>query len=155
MVGIDKLSAQSIVSQCNCQGLCLLRLCALLGIMGNNPSESWKKIPPNTAGSGHPFFPGTNPWREDTSEARKERQQFTSTQVRKTLCAPPYGHLRQSGQSLRSSSGMIAELPVDQRALGKPKSPGQLDKQEILTQRLLAEVPSRETCCKSRNRISD
>ena len=35
---------------------------------------------------------------------------------------------------------MIAELPVDQRAPGKPAAPGQLDKQEILTQPPLAEV---------------
>ena len=35
---------------------------------------------------------------------------------------------------------MIEELPVDQRAPGKPAASGQLDKQEILTQPPLAEV---------------
>ena len=34
---------------------------------------------------------------------------------------------------------MVAELPVDQRAPGKPVKPGQLDKQEILTQPLLSQ----------------
>ena len=39
---------------------------------------------------------------------------------------------------------MIEELPVGQKALGKPKAPGQLDKQEILAQPPLAEVQANE-----------
>ena len=39
---------------------------------------------------------------------------------------------------------MIAELPVDQRAPGKPVASGQLDEQQILTQPPLAELPSNE-----------
>ena len=48
---------------------------------------------------------------------------------------------------------MIEELPVGQKAPGKPAAPGQQDKEEILTQRPLAEVQpmksDRETCCKN------
>ena len=39
---------------------------------------------------------------------------------------------------------MIEELPVGQRALGKPAASGQLDKQEILSQPPLAEVQANE-----------
>ena len=39
---------------------------------------------------------------------------------------------------------MIAELPVGQRAPGKPVASGQPDKQEILTQPLLAELQANE-----------
>ena len=39
---------------------------------------------------------------------------------------------------------MIEELPVGQKAPGKPTAPGQLDKQEILTQPLLAEMQANE-----------
>ena len=39
---------------------------------------------------------------------------------------------------------MIEELPVGQRAPGKLGASGQLDKQEILTQLLLAEVQANE-----------
>ena len=43
-----------------------------------------------------------------------------------------------------TAADMIEELPVDQKAAGKPGVPGQLDKQEILTQLLLAEVQANE-----------
>ena len=39
---------------------------------------------------------------------------------------------------------MIAELPVNQRAPGKPGASGQLEKQEILTQSPLAELQANE-----------
>ena len=39
---------------------------------------------------------------------------------------------------------MMAELPVGQKALVKPVASGQLDKQEILTQRPLAELQANE-----------
>ena len=39
---------------------------------------------------------------------------------------------------------MVAELPVGQRGSGKPKAPGQLDKQEILTQRPIPEWQANE-----------
>ena len=39
---------------------------------------------------------------------------------------------------------MIAELPLDQRAPGKPVASGQLDKQEILTQPSLAKLQANE-----------
>ena len=39
---------------------------------------------------------------------------------------------------------MIEELPVNQRALGKPVASGQLDKQKILTQLPLAEMQAKE-----------
>ena len=39
---------------------------------------------------------------------------------------------------------MIEELPVGQRAVVKPKAPGQLDKVEILTQPPLAETQANE-----------
>ena len=39
---------------------------------------------------------------------------------------------------------MIEEIPVGQRAPGKPAAPGQLDKQEFLTQPPLAEVQANE-----------
>ena len=39
---------------------------------------------------------------------------------------------------------MIEELPIGQRALGKPKAPRQLDKQEIITQPPFAEVQANE-----------
>ena len=39
---------------------------------------------------------------------------------------------------------MSAELPVGQRAPGKPAAPGQLDKQEIITQPPLAELQANE-----------
>ena len=39
---------------------------------------------------------------------------------------------------------MIEELPVGQRAVGKPKAPSQLDKVEILTQSPLAEMQADE-----------
>ena len=42
-VGIDKLIAQPSQKICHCQSLRLLRLCALLGNMGPDPVESWKK----------------------------------------------------------------------------------------------------------------
>ena len=43
-----------------------------------------------------------------------------------------------------AAADMIAELPVDQKAPGKPAASGQLDKQEIITQRLLAELQANE-----------
>ena len=46
--------------------------------------------------------------------------------------------------SLLRSSGLIADLPVGQRALWKPVASGQLDKQENLTQRPLAEMQVNE-----------
>ena len=42
-VGIDKLIALSSLSICHCQSLRLLRLCALLGKMGEDPVQSWKQ----------------------------------------------------------------------------------------------------------------
>ena len=39
---------------------------------------------------------------------------------------------------------IIEELPVGQRALGKPAASGQLDKQEIITHLPLAEVQANE-----------
>ena len=39
---------------------------------------------------------------------------------------------------------MCCELPVGQRAVEKPKAPGQLDKVEILTQLPLAEIQANE-----------
>ena len=39
---------------------------------------------------------------------------------------------------------MIEEVPVGQRAVVKPKAPGQLDKEEILTQPLVAELQANE-----------
>ena len=44
----------------------------------------------------------------------------------------------------RAVADMIEELPVAQRAVGKPKAPGQLDKVEILTQPPLAETQANE-----------
>ena len=43
-----------------------------------------------------------------------------------------------------AAADMIQELSVGRRAPGKPVAPGQLDKQEILTQLTLAEVQSNE-----------
>ena len=40
----------------------------------------------------------------------------------------------------RAVADMIAELPVDQRAPGKPIASGRLDEQEIITQLPLAEL---------------
>ena len=39
---------------------------------------------------------------------------------------------------------MIEEVPVGQRAVEKPKAPGQLDKEEILTQPPVAELQANE-----------
>ena len=39
---------------------------------------------------------------------------------------------------------MIEELPVGQRAVGKPEAPGQLDKVEIITQLPFAEMQANE-----------
>ena len=39
---------------------------------------------------------------------------------------------------------MCQELPVGQRAVGKPKAPGQLDKVEILAKPSLAEMQANE-----------
>ena len=39
---------------------------------------------------------------------------------------------------------MIADLPVGRRAPRKPTAPGRLDKQEILTQPILAEMHANE-----------
>ena len=41
-------------------------------------------------------------------------------------------------------TGMIQELPVDKRGPEKPVASGQLDKHEILTQPLLAEVQAND-----------
>ena len=41
-------------------------------------------------------------------------------------------------------AAMIAELPVDQKAPGKPVASGQLDEREILTQLPLAELQANE-----------
>ena len=43
-----------------------------------------------------------------------------------------------------AAADMIAESPVDQKAPEKPAASGQLDKQEIITQRLLAELQANE-----------
>ena len=42
---------------------------------------------------------------DENKEAKEERHQYTSMQYAKYLVASPDGHLRQSAQSLRSSSG--------------------------------------------------
>ena len=52
--------------------------------------------------------------------------------------APPDGHLRQSAQSLRSSSGY--DRRITSWSESSPVASGQLDKQEILTQLPLGEL---------------
>ena len=44
---------------------------------------------------------------------------------------------------------MIVELPVGQRAVEKPKAPGQLDKTEIRLQKFKTMKSDREICCKN------
>ena len=106
-----------------------------------------EKMLQNFAGSGHPIFRCTSLLREDNQEAKKEeRQQFTSTEVRKILsCSSRWSSPSINQLSLyRAVADMIAELPVGRRAPGKPVASGQLVKQEILTQPPLAELQANE-----------
>ena len=100
----------------------------------------------NLAGSGHPVFRGTS--------ALERRESRSKGGVEKSI------HFNVSTQNIEfvlqvvisinqpSINGevadMIEELPVGQRAVEKPKAPGQLDKVEIITQPLLAETKANE-----------
>ena len=105
-------------------------------------TEPQIKMLQNFAGSGHPIFRCTSPL---------ERGQLRSKGEGKTTI-----HFNGSTENIElllrivisvnqlslygAVADMIAELPVDQRAPGKPVASGQLDKQEILTQPLLTEL---------------
>ena len=100
----------------------------------------------NFAGSGYPIFRCTSPL---------ERGQLRSKEGGKTTI-----HFNGSTENIEllllmvisvtqlslygAVADMIAELPVGQRAPGKPAASGPLDKQEILTQPHLAEVQANE-----------
>ena len=100
----------------------------------------------NFAGSDHPPFRGTS---------ALERGELRSKVEGKTSI-----HFNGSTQNIElllqmvisvnplsiygAVADMIEELPVGQKALGKPAAPGQLDKHEILTQPPLAEVQANE-----------
>ena len=78
-------------------------------------------------------------------QRRRERQQFTLTEVRKILMLLLLMVISVTQLSLYGAvADMIAELPVGQRAPGKHAASGPLDKQEILTQPHLAEVQANE-----------
>ena len=86
------------------------------------------------------------PWREDNWEAKKEeRQQFTSTEVRKILsCSSTWSSLSNQLSLYGAVADMIEEFPVGQNAPAKPVASGQLEKQKFLTQLLLAELQANE-----------
>ena len=100
----------------------------------------------NFAGSGHPIF---------RCSSALERRELRSKDGGKTST-----HFKGSTQNIElllqmvisvnqlsiygAVAEMIEELPVGQKAPGKPAAPGQLDKQEILTQPPLAEVQANE-----------
>ena len=114
------------------------------------PDGSWnrtaEKMLQNFAGSGHPIFRRTS---------ALERGQSRSQGGGKTSI-----HFNESTENIElllqvvisvdqfsvygAVADMIEELPVGQRAPGKPKAPGQLDKVEIVTQLPLAEVQANE-----------
>ena len=114
------------------------------------PDGSWnrtaEKMLQNFAGSGHPIFRCTSVF--ERGELRSKGGGQTSI------------HFNGSTQNIElllqmvisvnqlslygAVADMIAELPVGQRAVGKPIAPGQLDKVEILTQLPLAEMQANE-----------
>ena len=117
--------------------------------------ELQRKMLQNFAGSGHPIFRCTSAVKRrglGSKGGGKTSMHFNgSTQN--------IGLLLQMVISVNQLSlygavaDMIEELPVGQRAPGKPATTGQLDKQEIRTQALLAEMQAneerQETCCKN------
>ena len=103
-------------------------------------------MPQNFAGSGHPMFRCTTPL---------ERGQLRSKEGGKTTI-----HFNGSTENIELLLQMvisvnqlslygavvdvIEELPVDQKAPVKPAASGQLDEQEILTQRPFVELQTNE-----------
>ena len=110
------------------------------------PDGSWdrtaEKMLLNFAGSGHPIFRGASAFERGdlrSKERGKKSIHFNgSSQNTKLVISVNqfsiYGAVADT----------IEELPVGQRAVGKTKAPGQLDKAEILTQPLLAELQAKE-----------
>ena len=90
----------------------------------------------NFAGSGHPIFRSTSALERGelrSKESGKKSIHFNGSTQNIELLLQMVISVNQL--SLYGAvADMIEELPVGQRALGKPVASGQLDKQEILTQ---------------------
>ena len=120
------------------------------GTFDGKPDGSWnrtaEKMLQNFKDSGHPIFRCTSPL---------ERGEFRSKAGGKTTI-----HFNGSTENTElllqmvisvnqlslcwAVADMIAELPVDQRAPGKPVASGRLDEQEIITEPPLAELQANE-----------
>ena len=96
--------------------------------------------------SDHPVFRCTSALERGevrSKEGGKTSIHFSGS-TQKHWVASPDGHLLQSGQSLRSSTRYDWRITSWSESSWKPAAPGQLNKQEILTQHHLAEVQANE-----------
>ena len=116
------------------------------GTYDHRPDGSWdrtsEKMLLKFAGSSHPIFRGTSALERGDFRSRGGGRHFNgSTENIEFLQM-----VTSANQvSLHGAvADMIAELPVGQRAPGKPVASGQPDKQEIVTQPLLAELQANE-----------
>ena len=98
------------------------------------------------AGSGHLVFRGTSTLERGESRSKESGREGNTING----CTLNIELLLQMVISVNQLSlfgavaDMIEQLPVGQKAPGKPAAPGQLDKQKILTQPPLAEVRANE-----------
>ena len=156
------------LSMCQCQSVCLLWLCALLG--KTDKQSCW--IPEANSMVFRQRFTSANwitsldpvirysvvtvPWREDNKGGGKTTTHFNGGTQNIELLLQMVISVNQL--SLYGAAvDMIEETPVGRRAPGNPVASGQLDKPEILTQPPLAEMPlksDRETCYKNMRTIS-
>ena len=112
---------------------------------GSGDRTADKKLP-NFEGSGHPVFRGTSALERRhlrSKESGKKSKHFNGSTQNIELLLQTVISVNQLSIN-GAVADMIEESPVGQRAPGNPKAPGQLDKEEILTQPPLAEVQANE-----------
>ena len=83
-------------------------------------------------------------------QKRRKDIKTLQRQYAKHRVASPDGHLRQSAQSLRSSTGYVCRTAIWSESSGKPVASGKLDEVQILTllsQKCQPMKSDRETCC--------
>ena len=120
------------------------------GTYDGKPDGSWnrtaEKMLQNFEDSGHPLFRCTSfleTGQLRSKEGGKTAIHFNGSTENIELLLQMVIFVNQL--SLYGAvADMIAELPVDQRALGKPIASGRLDEQEIITQPPLAELQAND-----------
>ena len=113
------------------------------GTYDYKPDGSWdrtaQKMLLTFAETNHPAFRGASVWGERRFKEEVERSQYTFMAAPKALsCFSDWVISVNQLSIYEAVTDMIEEWTVGQRAVGKPKAPGQLDKVEILTQPPLA-----------------